>query len=537
MSAAPGPLDSAPVPARPPRPFEALRERKTFSSVLHGVREEHRGAGLRRAKESQADGSDASEPAETRGATRLSRPAADGNPSDQPVTENAGAAERPAEQEHGHPPDAPTDQRPKPADGTPSGVLVALFQVPVEQAHGLHTMAPHPTDDQSTADEDQLSAAPPEPPAAPAMGLLPTAFHTEPFDSTNEGPAGSTSMASHRASLPIVPAAIPLGTDTEAHVGTVRTADDGPVALQRLSPGEDKAILLSEDAPEPPPSFLGPAEALTDPLEPTSTLTPSTEAPEPPTALLRQEPPVERERTPRVHPLQAEPVREPEQRPSAEPAQARTGPTLPDASMRPAAAQSFQEPEQDTADSGRQRSPEGSGPGVQRQEGRAEESVFAAGPSGMPRPADHQATGVAHRVASSLLPAEPADAPASPASRSVAFEVLQPDLGRINVRVAMTHDIVHTHISSERADVGQLLVNGQDRLQAALQANGLDMGQFRVDIDRQSGGRSFQQSAYQDQEHGRAGQQPFAHQDGRQHSHAARDGGRNPRLGMLNLVA
>lgn len=84
-------------------------------------------------------------------------------------------------------------------------------------------------------------------------------------------------------------------------------------------------------------------------------------------------------------------------------------------------------------------------------------------------------------------------------SRSVVFEVAEPDLGRINIRVAMTNEVVHAHLLSDRSDVGQLLVSGQDRLQSALQSNGLEMGQFRVDIDRQNAGRSFQQGQPQDQ--------------------------------------
>ena len=84
-------------------------------------------------------------------------------------------------------------------------------------------------------------------------------------------------------------------------------------------------------------------------------------------------------------------------------------------------------------------------------------------------------------------------------ARSVVFDVTQPDLGHVNIRVAMTNDIVHTHLSADRPEVGQFLISGQDRLQSAFQANGLDMGQFRVDIDRQSGGRSFHHGPSQEQ--------------------------------------
>lgn len=86
-----------------------------------------------------------------------------------------------------------------------------------------------------------------------------------------------------------------------------------------------------------------------------------------------------------------------------------------------------------------------------------------------------------------------------PGTRSVVFDVAQSDLGHVNIRVAMTNDVVHTYLSADRPEVGQFLMNGQDRLQAAFQANGLDMGQFRVDIDRQSAGRSFQHGSPQEQ--------------------------------------
>ena len=84
-------------------------------------------------------------------------------------------------------------------------------------------------------------------------------------------------------------------------------------------------------------------------------------------------------------------------------------------------------------------------------------------------------------------------------SRSVVVDLSQPDLGHVNIRVAMMNDVVHTHLSADRPEVGQFLMSGQDRLQAAFQANGLDMGQFRVDIDRQGAGRSFQQGFSQEQ--------------------------------------
>ncbi len=94
-------------------------------------------------------------------------------------------------------------------------------------------------------------------------------------------------------------------------------------------------------------------------------------------------------------------------------------------------------------------------------------------------------------------------------TRSVSFEVAQPDLGRVNVRVSLSQDLVHTHFSSDRTDVGQLLMGGQDRLQSALQASGFDMGQFRVSIDRQSdqqGGQAWLAQTYEDHNKRQRGQ-------------------------------
>jgi flagellar hook-length control protein FliK len=114
------------------------------------------------------------------------------------------------------------------------------------------------------------------------------------------------------------------------------------------------------------------------------------------------------------------------------------------------------------------------------------------------------------------------------------FEVAQTDLGRINVRVALANEVVHTYLSSDRAEVGQFLINGQERLQTALQANGLEMGQFRVDIDRQNAGRSFQQGPSQDQGRGWHHGSP---QGDEAQVFEARDSRRSWSQGRLNLVA
>jgi hypothetical protein len=127
------------------------------------------------------------------------------------------------------------------------------------------------------------------------------------------------------------------------------------------------------------------------------------------------------------------------------------------------------------------------------------------------------------------------DGPGPVLSRSVAFEVSRPDLGHVNVRVAVRNDLVHAHLSSDRLDVAQYLAAGHDRLQSALQANGLEMGQFRVDIDRHGGGRSFHQGPSHDQ--GRTWQPERPAPDQRSMMPESRAYTGIPYAGMLNVVA
>ncbi|MCA1959034.1 MAG: flagellar hook-length control protein FliK [Nitrospira sp.] len=126
------------------------------------------------------------------------------------------------------------------------------------------------------------------------------------------------------------------------------------------------------------------------------------------------------------------------------------------------------------------------------------------------------------------------DGPGSVLSRSVAFEVSRPDLGHVNVRVAVRNDLVHAHLFSDRPDVAQYLAAGHDRLQSALQANGLEMGQFRVDVDRHGAGRSFHHGPSYDQD--RTWRERPA-QDRQSMMPESRPYTGTPYAGMLNVVA
>lgn len=123
--------------------------------------------------------------------------------------------------------------------------------------------------------------------------------------------------------------------------------------------------------------------------------------------------------------------------------------------------------------------------------------------------------------------------PASP--RFVAFEISRTDLGHINVRVAVRNDLVHAHLSSDRPDIAHYLAGGHDRLQSALQANGLEMGHFRVDIDRHGTGRSFHQGPSYGQDHAWQPEKPASeqrHMTSEPYVHVG-----VPYAGMLNVVA
>lgn len=155
-----------------------------------------------------------------------------------------------------------------------------------------------------------------------------------------------------------------------------------------------------------------------------------------------------------------------------------------------------------------------------------------AGAVGQPAAPTHQAPQPAAPHAVQTPDWMPAEGPNR--TRSVVLEVAQADLGRVNIRVAVNQDTVHAYFTSDRSEVGQFLVNGQDKLQAALQNAGLDMGQFRVDIDRQSAGRSFQHQTPQGQDQW---QEPYREGGAQGQAHESARTVSSHRPGMLNLVA
>ena len=50
----------------------------------------------------------------------------------------------------------------------------------------------------------------------------------------------------------------------------------------------------------------------------------------------------------------------------------------------------------------------------------------------------------------------------------------------------MTDQMVHTQFTTDRNDLGALLLTRQDQLQHTLMKSGLELGQFQVHVDQQS---------------------------------------------------
>ena len=134
-------------------------------------------------------------------------------------------------------------------------------------------------------------------------------------------------------------------------------------------------------------------------------------------------------------------------------------------------------------------------------------------------------------------PLHAAELHVSQMGRAVLFQLAEPDLGHINVRVALANEVVHAYLSSDRPEVGQVLINGQDRLQSALQAAGFDMGQFRVQVDRQGAQQQGGQdrSWRGDENHSQSSQRDQRGQE--QSDEPSRFNQRRHQLGALSVIA
>ncbi len=90
---------------------------------------------------------------------------------------------------------------------------------------------------------------------------------------------------------------------------------------------------------------------------------------------------------------------------------------------------------------------------------------------------------------------EPA-VPMAGSSKSVQFDLPATEFGQLRVRVVLSEQTVHTHMVTDRPDLGRLLVDRQDHLGAQLSTAGFDLGQLRVQIDRHGNQQQGYEAAY-----------------------------------------
>ena len=97
-------------------------------------------------------------------------------------------------------------------------------------------------------------------------------------------------------------------------------------------------------------------------------------------------------------------------------------------------------------------------------------------------------------VQSAPLPQESPNVPTTP---TVQFDVPNSDFGNLRVRVVLSDQTVHAHMVTDRPELGRLLVDRQDHLGVQLSTAGLDLGQLRVQIDRQGSHHQGYEPTYQ----------------------------------------
>jgi hypothetical protein len=89
------------------------------------------------------------------------------------------------------------------------------------------------------------------------------------------------------------------------------------------------------------------------------------------------------------------------------------------------------------------------------------------------------------------------------------------EAGPLSVRISMVDQTVHTQFTTDRSDLGAILMGRQDQLQQNLTKSGLELGQFQVHINQEG-----RQDAFPDRQSRRNGeaseQQPVSQDQNRQ---------------------
>jgi hypothetical protein len=101
--------------------------------------------------------------------------------------------------------------------------------------------------------------------------------------------------------------------------------------------------------------------------------------------------------------------------------------------------------------------------------------------------------------------------------QSVHVELSSHDSAPLSVRISMQDQTVHTQFTTDRSDLGAILVGRQDQLQQSLIKSGLELGQFQVHVNQEG-----RQDAFPDRQprrNGEASEQQQAAQAHREQSH------------------
>ncbi|MDP1946101.1 MAG: flagellar hook-length control protein FliK [Nitrospirota bacterium] len=111
-------------------------------------------------------------------------------------------------------------------------------------------------------------------------------------------------------------------------------------------------------------------------------------------------------------------------------------------------------------------------------------------------------------VPASSVPVPPQTNPLSPdaepvpvpRTQAVQFDLSPADFGQLRVRVVLSDHTIHTHMSTDRAELGQMLTGQQEQLSSQLSTAGLDLGRFQVHVDQDrtnQSGQDWQSQAHQ----------------------------------------
>jgi len=102
-------------------------------------------------------------------------------------------------------------------------------------------------------------------------------------------------------------------------------------------------------------------------------------------------------------------------------------------------------------------------------------------------------------------------------AQTVQVELPSHEAGPLRVRISMMDHTVHTQFTTDRSDLGAILIGRQDQLQQSLTKSGLELGQFQVHVNQE--GRQEASPDRQSRRNGGASEQQPAAQGQSEHSH------------------